>query len=140
MGEAKRRKQIDPTYGKVPSLKTERDREKHFEKILDDLHSECEPELKALIMGDKTPDEFDKIRVSLGRWIEKRLSGYREPDRETIANSLLLFSYEMSKEYDTNPIVFVCFTDILKSYVSPELSEKLADSLEDIVAELKTLE
>lgn len=140
MGEAKRRKQIDPTYGKVPSLRTERDRKKHFEKILDDLHSECSSELKALITGDKAPDEYEQIRVSLGSWIENRLSDYREQDRETIANSLLLFSYEMSEEYDTNPMVFVCFTDILKSYVSPELSEKLADSLEDIVAELKTLE
>lgn len=140
MGEAKRRKQIDPTYGKVPSLRTERDREKHFEKILDDLHSECESELKALIIGDKAPDEYEQIRVSLGSWIENRLSNYREQDRETIANSLLLFSYEMSEKYDTSPMVFVCFTDILKSYVSPELCEKLADAMEDIVAELKASE
>ena len=137
MGEAKRRKKLNSSYGKVPSLKTLGAKEKYFGQLLDDLHSQCESEIRTLTGAQKIPDDYEEIRDRLGSWVKNRLSKYREEDRKTIANNLLFFCAEMSEEYDSNTIILLCFLDILKSDLSSELSEELVKGMEDILANLE---
>ena len=134
MGEAKRRKKLDSSYGKVPYLRISGYQEKHFQKVIDDLHSQCESELKTLTAAKKIPDNYQQIRSQLARCLENLLSKYREEDREMIASYIFLVFSQISEDYDLSPITIVCFWGILKSYLSLELYEKLADYMENIIA------
>lgn len=137
MGEAKRRKKLDSSYGQVPSLKTSASQEKHVGQIIDELHSQCSSELKTLVVAEQIPDNYKQIRAQLASWVENRFLQYRESDREVIASSLLLFFSEMSHKYDTTPIILICFMEILKPYLSLQLYEKIAEPMEDMLASFK---
>ena len=52
-------------YGKVPSLRISGGRDRHIHKIIDDLYSQCESELKTLINAKKTPDDYQQIHSKL---------------------------------------------------------------------------
>lgn len=130
MGQAKRRKQNDPTYGKVPFLGTKTEKRKHLEKMVDDLYSEFDSELKTLSIFEKVPDEeYKQIFTSLDKWINNRLLNYREQDREILANSLAAFMYSVLEEHDLSHLLCICFVDILKPWMFPELVEELLEVL-----------
>ena len=137
MGEARRRKKLNSSYGKVPSLKTLGAKGKYFGQLLDDLHSQCKSEMRTLMIAKKIPDDYEEIRERLASWVKNRLSKYGEEDRKTIADHLLFFCVEMSEEYNSNSIIVLCFLEILKSDLSSELSEKIADGMEGVLADLE---
>ncbi len=132
MGEARRRKKLDPNYGegKVLSLKTLGAHGKYMEEVLDDLHSECKSEMQTLMVAKKIPDDYQKIRDQLASWLENRISKYSDVEREMIAHYLLIFCDEISEDDNASPIM-ICFLDIIKSYLPLKLSKKIEDIIED---------
>ena len=140
MGEAKRRKKLDPTYGKTPSLKTQKDREKYIEQVLDDLYSQYGSELKTLTTATEIPQNYDEIKDKLTYWMKDKLSKYRDKDKQIIAHTLLQLVVEMKEKYDASSVVIICFIEIFKSYFSAKIGNELADILEDLIEEegLKT--
>ena len=137
MGEARRRKKLDSSYGKVPSLKTLGAREKHFGQFVENLSSECKSEMRTLLAAKKMPDDYEQIRGRVASWIENRILKYSESEREKIANFVLVFFTEISEKNDSSVLILLCLMEILAPYLSLELSEKLADSMEDIYSQIK---
>ncbi len=138
MGEAKRRKKLDSSYGKVPLLKTIGQQQKHVERFVDDLYSQCEPEIKTLIKAEKIPDNYQQIRAQLAGWLENRLSKYRESDRQTMAVSLFVFCSEMFDNGGVSPMIIICFLEILKPYLSSEVYKAITERMKNIVASFKS--
>ncbi len=138
MGEARRRKKLDSNYGKLPSLKISGGRDRHINKILDDLYSQCESELKTLINAKKTPDNYQLLRDSIAGCLENIMSKYREEDREIIAHYIVSVFSTMSENYNLNPIGVLCLVEILKSYL-PSLYEKVKSTLKNPPREFSDL-
>ena len=134
MGEARRRKKLDVKYGKVPSLRISGGRDRHIHKIIDDLYSQCESELKTLINAKKTPDDYQQIHSKLAGCLENIMSEYREEDREIIAHYIVSVFSEMSEEYNLSPIAVLCLLEIFKSDL-PLLYEKVESILKNPPAE-----
>lgn len=139
MGEAKRRKKLDPSYGQVHSLKNLKQREKHFDSLLEELFNQFKPELRKLILAEYIPDDYLQIKENISLWLETKLSGYRSEDKTMFANSLLLFGGEINLELDSSPILFMCFMEVIKPYLSEEewsAIDRLAD-LKDLKSEFE---
>ena len=102
MGEAKRRKKLDPNYGKIRFLKTLGQQQKHCEQFVSDVYFKCEPQIKFLIKAEKIPDNYQQIRAQISEWIEKRLSKYCESDRETLALALSAFFLKTWQDDETS--------------------------------------
>ena len=137
MGEAKRRKKLNPDYGKFPLLRTARDREKHIEQIVDDLRAENKAEMIILTHAKEFPDNYQQIHAQFAEWLENRLSKYHERDREIIASNLLVFFILFYRDYEITPLILLCFSDILKSYFSSDLSEKMKVYIKEVFPNLE---
>ena len=133
MGEARRRKKLDSDYGKIRSLKTVGQQQKHVEQFVGDVYLKCEPQIKVLIKAEKIPDNYQKIRDQLFNWIENRLSRYSESDRQTMAISLFVFCSEMFDNGGVSPLILICFMDVLKPYLSSEVHEAIVKRTANIV-------
>ncbi|MGF1539139.1 MAG: hypothetical protein ACFCU5_01600 [Pleurocapsa sp.] len=136
MGEAKRRKQLDPGYGATHFLATPAERDKHIKKIIHELFSQFKSELTELITAETIPDNYEEIQEKLAAWLSQRLSDYRSGDRAAIANALILYCGELSAEYDCSPVLFMCFVDMTNSHLPAEERQKIAQILENLAAKL----
>ena len=139
MGEARRRKKLDPSYGKFTSLRNAEDGKKHLKQILDELHSQCRSEMKALFLAEKIPDNYQQIRAQIAEWIEKRLSKYCESDRETLALALSAFFLKTWQDDETSDVMHMCLMEILKPYLSSSsVNEKITERIEEILEKLES--
>ncbi|AFZ35937.1 hypothetical protein Sta7437_2398 [Stanieria cyanosphaera PCC 7437] len=136
MGEAKRRKQSDPSYGKLPLLTSERQKEKHFEQLLDELFSTFDNEIKQLAKADSITEEYDRIKDQLSTWFADKLNNYRNSDRSLIATSLVSFWAEMIQQNRTSPVLLKCMSEVLLPFLPPEQITSLLQIIKDIDAEL----
>jgi hypothetical protein len=136
MGEAKRRKQFDPSYGKLPLLTSEGQKEKHFAQLLDDLFSKFDREIKQLAEADSINQDYDHIKEELTTWLSNRLNQYRNSDRSLIAISLVSFWAEIIQENQTSPILLKCMSEVLLPFLPPEQITSLLQVIKDIDAEL----
>lgn len=136
MGEAKRRKQFDPSYGKLPLLTTVKQREKYFSQLLDELFSRFDPQIKQLAEADYLIEDYDRIKTELATWLNSKLSSYRTSDRSIMATSLVSFWAEMISEYQTSPLLLKCMSEVLLPFLPPEQIASLLQVIKDIDAEL----
>lgn len=136
MGEAKRRKQFDPSYGKLPLLTSEGQKEKHFAQLLDELFSKFDSEIKQLAEADSINEDYDRIKEELATWLSNRLNQYRNSDRSLLATSLISFWAEMIQQNQTSPVLLKCMSEVLLPFLPPEQITPLLQIIKDIDAEL----
>lgn len=125
MGEAKRRKKLDPSYGKVHNLKDPNLRDKHVVSIMNDFVAQLKPDLKILITAEYIPHEYEQIKERISDWLEARLSSYDVEDQILIARSLIALSGDMNVEAFSSPSLFVCVMEALKPYLPADMWSKV---------------
>ena len=142
MGEARRRKKLDPDYGKFTSFTTLRDGEqkKHIDLMIEDLYSDNELELKTLSYAEEIPSNYKQIQGKIAEWIEKRLSKYRDSDRKQITLSLLIVFSIMCEKGSINHLTLICFMKIFKSDLPSSADKALGESIEYILEKFDKLE
>ena len=132
MGEARRRKKLDSSYGKFTSLTTFEEEKRHYQEILDELHSQCEPEMKTLFLAEEIPENYQQIRAQIAEWIEKRLSKYRESDREILGSALSMFFLKTWEKEEISDVMFMCLMEILKLYLPSPAKEEITEKMEEM--------
>jgi hypothetical protein len=129
MGEAKRRQQKDPNYGKLPSLSTTSAKSRHSELVIEELFTRFAPDLKKLITAQSFPDDYSQITTNITHWLHHRLQQYRQSDRAYIAqfifaliaqldDQLVVDKYQNS--HSVSPILLASIFQATKSYFSDE--------------------
>ena len=137
MGEAKRRKQLDPTYGKVPLLSSQGQREKHLSLLLEQLFGQFDSDLKHLAEAEtETASNYNQIKNKLSAWLNDKLAEYRSCDRTEIAGSLLAFCAEMTEEYVNSPLFLKCFSEALLPFFPDEKRLELEKIIQQIDTDL----
>ncbi|MGL5833218.1 MAG: hypothetical protein ACRC1Z_08295, partial [Waterburya sp.] len=89
MGEAKRRQQKDPNYGKIPNLSTTSAKLRNSELVVEELFTHFATDLKKLIIAQSFPDDYSQITTHITHWLNNRLERYHESDRAYIAQFIL---------------------------------------------------
>ena len=138
MGEARRRKKLDSSYGKFTSLTTLEAQKKHYQEILDELKSQCGSEMKTLFLAEEIPDNYQQIQAQIAEWIKKRFSKYRESDHATLALALLVFFSATWEKGENSDVMFLCFLEIFKLYLPSSAHEKITEKIEEVLEKLES--
>ena len=136
MGEAKRRKKLDSTYGSIPLLNSPSQKQKHVDLIIDALSSQFETELKQIASAESIIEHYDRYKDEISDWLNLRLKSYREQDRTLIASSIMTCYAEIAMEYEASPLLIKFFFEILEPLLSEDKSRKIASIVRKIEAEL----
>lgn len=129
MGEASRRRKLDPDYGKVLSLSTKSLKEKHFEKILFEFMHQFPNELRDLLDAKTVPENYQAIAEQMRLWLSNRLSTYRESDRAFLAKMLFHTLVLAREEHIHNPLFISCLKQAVKDFLNPDVLQGLSDDL-----------
>jgi len=93
MGEAKRRKQLDRSYGAVPSLQGQNQKQKHVDRLIDRLSAQFKQEIKEVAAAESIIEPYDRYCRSMSVWLNRELAVYHESDRTLIASSIMTKGY-----------------------------------------------
>lgn len=99
MGEAKRRSQSDPNYGKLFNLSSDAAKARHSQLFVEQLFTDCRTESRALISAQTFPDDYQLICDRLSGWFEQKLLQYRPQDREYLAQYTLGIAATIGDEF-----------------------------------------
>ena len=150
MGEAKRRKKLDSTYGKFLNLSSTA-KEKHSESVLEELFTTFGSELKTLILAQTLPDNFQSICERMTDWFQHKLLRYRPLDRDYILKFILNMSATLGEEFtvkekssnqesDVSPILFFCIFQATRNCLTDEALLELKSRLENTLKEFPLLQ
>ena len=130
MGEASRRKKLDPNYGKVISLRTLELKQEHSYKIFVELIKQWRVELLDLSQAKTVPENYQTITEQVRLWLKNKLLTYREADRAELAK--LLFCTAVALEEDTffKDLAISCLFKAVKDFLTPDFLQGLLDNLE----------
>jgi hypothetical protein len=92
MGEAKRRKQLDQTYGLAYQVTSSQDMSRHVGRLFRDFYQQW-GELIA------TDNNFDEITTRLVDRMQQQLSSFKPQDREVVANALMTMYMESGRDF-----------------------------------------
>ncbi len=134
MGEAKRRKKLDSSYGQIPLLTSQSQKEKHVNLIIDSLSIQFETELKKIASAESIIEEYDIIKNQIYLWLNEKLQPYREEDRTLIASSIMACYAEIVQEYEASPLLLKLFFEVLE----PLLSEEKRTKIKNVVKKIET--
>ena len=148
MGEAARRKKLDPNYGKISRLGTNSLKFKEAEKIIEELFKEFKLTLNKFMKAESIPENYQSDSEKIKQWLDERLLKYQEQDRSTLAQAIFAFIVSLGSEdlvnelgYHTevSPVLLMCFVKIVKNYLSREENEKLLLKIKESQDNAKTL-
>lgn len=137
MGEAKRRKKLDTSYGNVPSLTSPSQQQKHVDLIVDQLSQEFVSEIKQIAAAESMFDSYDSYKQSVSSWLQLKLESYRQSDRILLASSIMTVYAEIAMQYETSPLLIKFWYEVLESFLSEEAREKIKAIVDKINAEFK---
>ena len=135
MGEAKRRKKLDSTYGIIPSLTSQNQKQKHVDLIIDELSSQFAREIKDIAAAESMIDGYDNYRQQVSNWLHSKLKLYSESDRTFLASSIMTVYAEISMKYEASPLLIKFWFEILESFLSPEKRDRIASIVQKITRE-----
>ena len=147
MGEAKRRAQLDPNFGKVPHLSTTALKDRQAELVLEQLFTRFSVELKKLITAQSFPDNYSQVSDQITNWLHHRLLKYYPSDRQYIAQFIFRLMTHLSSESvvdqsgtqnEVSLVLFCCFLKATKNYLAPEALSNLAAKLDRSFAQRRT--
>ena len=136
MGEAKRRKQLDSNYGRVPSLTSQSQKEKHVDRIIDELSQQFKDEIKEIATAESIIEPYHRYCQSMSAWINRRLATYQPGDRTLIASSIMICYAEIAMKYESSPLLIKLFFDVLKPLLSSETRQRIEAIANKITAEM----
>ena len=136
MGEAKRRKQLDRSYGSTPSLSSQNQKQKHVNRLIEQLSAQFEREIKEVAAAESIIEPYDRYCQSMSDWINEQLAIYQPEDRTLIASSVMTCYAEMAMKYESSPLLIKLFFDVLKPYLSEEKRQQLEAIANKIEAEM----
>ncbi|MEL6495786.1 MAG: hypothetical protein AAFQ41_11805 [Cyanobacteria bacterium J06623_7] len=136
MGEAKRRKQLDQDYGKVPSLSSQGQQQKHIESIMQELSQQFSQEIKDIAAAESIIEPYESYCDAISAWIEKRLAIYQADDRSLIASSIMTCYAEIAMKYESSPLLIKLFFDVLKPLLAPEKQQRIEAIANKITVEM----
>ena len=135
MGEASRRKKLDPHYGTVPSLSTPDLKYKHSEIIFEELTEHFKVELAPLFQAKTVPENYQTLTEEIRKWLHNRLLTYRESDRVYLAKYVFFMLVEIEEKVSFSPLVISCIFKTVKEYFT---SDELQGLLNRFDKELPT--
>lgn len=138
MGEAKRRKKLDSTYGNIPLLNSTNQQQKHIDLIIDSLSSQFDTEIKQIASAESIIEQYHPYKDKIWTWINQKLQPYRERDRTLIASSIMTCYAELTMKYEASPLLIKFFFEILQPLLSEDKSRRIATIVQKIEAELTT--
>lgn len=136
MGEAKRRKKLDSTYGNIPLLNSTNQQQKHIDLIIDSLSSQFDTEIKQIASAESIIEQYHPYKDKISTWINQKLQPYRERDRTLIASSIMTCYAELTMKYEASPLLIKFFFEILQPLLSEDKSRRIASIVQKIEAEL----
>ena len=132
MGEASRRKKLDPNYGKVTSLSTRSLKYKHLDKICQEFIEQFQVELTELFNAETVPESYQTVKEEVRLWFKQQLLTYREADRAELAKLLFCMIAGIHEDDLFNPLLISCIFKAVKEYLTPrELQVLLGSLVED---------
>lgn len=146
MGEAKRRSQYDPNYGKVFNLSSASAKTQHSQSLLEQFFTDCHTESRTLISATTFPPQYQSICKRVCDWFEQKLLPYRPQDREYIAQYVLSIAATIGDEFvhdkpfgredDVSLAFFCCLFQALKNYLAPSHLNQLELNLKTKLEQL----
>ena len=131
MGEAARRKKLDPNYGKVPSLSTKARKEEHSDKIFYDFIVYFSLEFKNLLKAKTVPENYQTITEQVKLWVESQLLTYGKSDRVYLAKSIFYTLVTVEEHISISPLAMSCLFKAVKEYFPAKELQGLLNSLEN---------
>lgn len=126
MGEAKRRKQLDSTYGNKPSLTSPNQQQKHVDLVINELSHRFTTEIKQIAAADSQPDTYNDCQQEVANWLNLKLQKYREGDRTLIASSIMTVYAEIAMKQETSPLLIKFWFEVLEPYLEKEKRDRIA--------------
>ena len=130
MGEAARRKKLDPSYGKVTSLSTRSMKEKHSGDIFYELIKQFPQAFKVLFKTSEVPENYHTVTEEIRLWLHNQLSIYKPADQAELAQLLFTTMVGVADELSLNPLAISCITKAVKDYFTPDELKSLLDVVE----------
>ena len=127
MGEAARRKKLDPHYGKVTSLSTPSMKEKHSGEIFYELIKQFPQAFKHLFKTSDVPDNYQTVTEEIRLWLHNKLSIYRPTDQVDLAKLLFSTMVGVGDELSLNPLAISCMFKAVQDYFTPDELQSLLD-------------
>ena len=137
MGEAKRRKTLDSTYGSVPLLTSPSQQQKHVNLIIDELSNNFATEIKQIAAAESMIDSYDRYRQEVSTWLHSKLQSYREQDRTLIASSIMTVYAEIAMQHETSPLLIKFWFEVLEPFLSVEKRDRIKAIVDKIDAEFQ---
>ena len=131
MGEASRRKKLDPNYGKVSSLSTRSLKYKHLGKICQEFIKQFHQEFNELFEAETVPVNYQTVKEEVRLWLKNKLSIYRQADRAELAKLLFYLLVGVQEDDLFNPLLISCIFKAVKEYLTPRELQGLLDSLDE---------
>jgi hypothetical protein len=130
MGEASRRRKLDPSYGKVTSLRTPSLKNQHSEKIFHELLKQFQVEFYHLFNAETVPENYQTVTEQVRLWLKDKLLIYRESDRAYIAKFIFYLIVGGGEKANINPLATSCIFKAVKDYFTPDELQSLLDHLD----------
>ena len=131
MGEAARRKKLDPNYGKVISLSTRSLREKHSGDIFYELIKQFPQAFKVVFKTSDVPDNYQTVTEEIRLWLYNKLSIYQAADQAELAKLLFATMVGVGDELSLNPLAVSCMFKAVKDYFTPDELQSLLDIVDE---------
>lgn len=125
MGEAKRRKQLDATYGNVPRLTSRDLQQKHVNLIVDELSQKFATEIEQIAAAESIINSYEFDKQLISDWLHSKLELYRQSDRTLLASSIMTIYAEIAMKYKTSPLLIKFWYEILKPFLASEKRDRI---------------
>lgn len=125
MGEAKRRKQLDASYGKTHSLVSLNQQQKHVDAIASELSYRFKSEIKEIAAAESIIDNYDSYKEFVSNWLHPKLEQYRPSDRLTIASSIMTLYAEIAMQYESSPLLIKFWFEVLEPFLSEDKKARI---------------
>jgi hypothetical protein len=135
MGEASRRKKLDPSYGKIVSLNTPSLKNEHLDKVFQELIRQAE--FVYLLRAETVPENYHAVAEQIRLWLEDKLSVYKEEDRADMARFIFRVLTDIREGNSPNYIPvssfkylpISCVFKAVKDYFTPDQLQGLIDRI-----------
>jgi hypothetical protein len=139
MGDAKRRKQRDVSYGQIYQIRTTEDFQRHLDKLFKNFYLKWEEAMHA------TNNNLDEVNQRLADRMQEQFSCYKVSDRQLFATALLRMYIEAGTDYldtlfkpdklEDQAMVLKMFIECLIKVLKPWLSEDQQREIDEFFAE-----
>lgn len=146
MGQAKRRKQNNPDYGKVFDLSSTAAKLQHSELVVKEMFTTFNTEFKTLVSSKTFPDNYQSICNRITVWFEQKVLKYQPRDRQYIAQFVIGLAAEVGDEFvhdrpfnkkvGASPAMFCCIFQVTRSFLSDEAVNNLKLTLQEAIKSL----